>query len=73
MPTSSATNTSLIARCAAAIDPEVISSVKTSGEAHSLHDFLKPGPSYGGTPEVYCFGLLEHFDIEQLIQLAKSD
>jgi hypothetical protein len=64
--------TSLIARCAAAIDAGlVISSVKTKGEAHKLHDFLTPGPSYGGTPEVYCFGLLEYFDIPQLVQLAK--
>ena len=66
--------TSLIARCAAAVDGDgVISSIKTNGEAETLHDFLKPGPSYGGTPEVYCFGLLEHFDIPQLIRLAKRD
>ncbi len=64
--------TSLVARCAAAIDGgTVIASVITRGEAESLHDFLKPGPSYGGTPEVYCFGLLEFFDIKELIQLAK--
>ena len=67
----SGATTSLIARCAAALDDgAVISSVETSGEAHSLHDFLKPGPSYGGTPEVYCFGLLEYFDIKDLIELA---
>ena len=66
--------TSLIARCAAAIDGgAVISAVTTHGEAETLHDFLKPGPSYGGTPEVYCFGLLEYFDIKELIQLAKRD
>ncbi|MBC8354391.1 MAG: hypothetical protein H8E66_20540 [Planctomycetes bacterium] len=66
--------TSLIARCAAAVaGPKVISSVKTNGEAHSLHDFLKPGPSYGGTPEVYCFGLLEYFDIKELIELANRN
>lgn len=66
--------TSLIARCAAAVDGgEVISAVKTSREAHSLHDFLKPGPSYGGTPEVFCFGLLEYFDIPELIRLAAHD
>lgn len=69
---SAGATTSLIARCAAAIDGgQVISAVTTKGEAESLHDFLKPGPSYGGTPEVYCFGLLEYFDIPQLIQLAK--
>jgi hypothetical protein len=66
--------TSLVVRCAAAIDGgDSISSVKTNGEAETLHDFLKPGPSYGGTPEVYCFGLLEYFDIPQLIQLAEQD
>lgn len=65
--------TSLIARCAAAIDGgNTISSVTTNGEAETLHDFLKPGPSYGGTPEVYCFGLLEHFDIPQLVALASQ-
>jgi hypothetical protein len=66
--------TSLVARCAAAIDGgHSISSVTTNGEAQTLHDFLKPGPSYGGTPEVYCFGLLEYFDIPQLIRLAEPD
>ena len=66
--------TSLIARCAAAVDADgTISSVRTSGEAETLHDFLKPGPSYGGTPEVFCFGLLESFDIPQLMRLAERD
>lgn len=62
---------SLMARCAAALDGgETIHSVKTDGELESLKEFLLPTAGYNNTPEAYCFGLLEYFDIPQLKQLA---
>lgn len=62
---------SLIARCAAAIDGgETIRGVETTGEADSLKEYLLPSASYDKTPEVYCFGLLEHFDVPQLKELG---
>jgi hypothetical protein len=60
----------LVARCAAALDTgRTIDSVEAIGEAKSLKDFLKPEASYNTTPEIYCFGLLEYFDIPQLTNL----
>lgn len=62
---------SLVARCAAALDGgTLIHGVTATGEVKSLKSFVQPSASYAVTPEVYCFGLLEHFDIETLKQLA---
>ncbi|MDP6469184.1 MAG: hypothetical protein QF918_15655 [Pirellulaceae bacterium] len=64
---------SLIARCAAALDGGVtIGKVQTNAEPASLKDFLQPGAGYAATPEAYCFGLLEHFDLPQLVELAND-
>lgn len=64
---------SLIARCAAALDgANIIREVSTANEPESLKVHLEPGGSYAGTPEVFCFGLLEHFDIPQLAKLAED-
>ena len=48
-----------------------ISDVVTSAMPESLRAFLEPGQSYNKTPEVYCFGLLQSFDIPQLRQLNR--
>ncbi|MBP85249.1 MAG: hypothetical protein CMJ64_00805 [Planctomycetaceae bacterium] len=62
---------SLMARCAAAVDGgDTIHAVKTNGEVNSLKDFLLPNASYNNTPEAFCFGLLEYFDLPQLKELA---
>ena len=61
----------LIARCAAAMDGgTTISEVQTTGEPASLKEFLQPDAGYTTTPEAYCFGLLEYFDLPQLVELA---
>ncbi len=63
--------TSLIARCAAALDGgNSIRSVSTTGELKSLKSLLDPGANYASAPEAYCFGLLERFDIQELIHLG---
>jgi len=63
----------LIALSAAAIDGgETFSETKTEGAAESLKTFLEPSASYDKTPEAYCFGLLEWFDIPDLRTLAKE-
>jgi len=65
---------SLIARCAAAMDDNItIDQVRTTDELTSLKELLKPDASYIKTPEAYCFGLLEKFDVPQLIELASAE
>jgi len=64
---------SLIARCAAAIDGgTLIESVKAENEPESLKQFIAASGDYSVTPEAYCFGLLQHFDVPQLKELAKK-
>ena len=59
--------TSLAAICAAALDGDrTIDDVVTTGMPDSLKAFLEPGHSFNQTPEIYCFGLLQEFDIPQL-------
>ncbi len=65
--------TALIALSAAVIDGgETFSKVTTDGAVKSLKTFLQPSASYGKTPEAYCFGLLEWFDVPDLQSLAKN-
>ena len=57
---------------AAALDGDnVIDDVVTTGLPDSLKKFLEPGHSFNQTPEIYCFGLLQNFDIPQLRELMK--
>jgi hypothetical protein len=70
---SSGPRTGLIALCAAALQgDERIGELHQEGMPDSLKEFLSPGASYGGTPEAYCFGLLEWFDRPQLQRLANQ-
>ncbi|MDP6442428.1 MAG: acetylxylan esterase [Pirellulaceae bacterium] len=63
---------SLVARLADAIDDkQTIVAVTTTDEISSLHELLKPPAQYNQWPEAYCFGLLEQFDVKQLVQLAE--
>jgi dienelactone hydrolase len=61
--------TGLIARVAAAADPEV-GAVKVVGEWGSLKQVLEQDVEPSVMPEVFCFGLLEWFDVPQLQALA---
>jgi hypothetical protein len=70
---SSGPRSCLIARCAAALDGgTLIETVSTTGEVETLKEFLSPPASYAVTPEVYCFGLLQHFDVPELKALAQK-
>lgn len=65
---------SLVARCAAALDGgQRIRAVATTGEAPRLKSFAEPSADYTRTPEAYCFGLLQHFELADLRRLAERD
>lgn len=56
----------LAAQIAAALDPQTITKFEQHQPLASLKDVIKEGRSASDTPELLCFGLLEHFDIPQL-------
>ena len=63
--------TSLGALIAAALETKAIGAHTTEGAYRSLHEILEQNLSVDKTPELFCFGLLEHFDIPQIEALAK--
>lgn len=62
---------SLAALVAAAADNKAIAGYRNSEAYGSLHEILKQNLTVDKTPELFCFGLLESFDIPQLEALAK--
>ena len=62
--------TSLIALVAAALDPEPIAGVELHESLGSLKEILDRDLTARDVPEMFCFGLLEAFDIKQLVALA---
>lgn len=58
--------TSLIALCAAATEPDAISSLRMEGSLASLKDVITQNHVVEKTPEQFTFGLLESFDIPHL-------
>jgi hypothetical protein len=63
---------SLIALCAAAVDTP-LNSVEIHDPLESLKQVVTENLSVRQAPELFCFGLLEEFDIPQLSQLAGKD
>jgi hypothetical protein len=63
--------TSLIALVAAAIETEAIGELQTVRPLVSLRDPILRDMTATEAPELFCFGLLEAFDIAQLRELAK--
>ena len=61
--------TSLIAQVAAAADPDAIAGLKLVRPMTSLHEVLERDLTVQDAPELFCFGLLEYFDIPQLTKL----
>jgi hypothetical protein len=61
---------SLFALIAAALEPEAISGVEATGAMNSLKEVIENNGAVDKTPELFCFGLLEHFDIPQLRVMA---
>ena len=64
---------SLFALIAAALEPQAISGVEVTGGMSSLREVIENNGSVDKTPELFCFGLLEHFDIPQLRALAGAE
>ena len=63
--------TSLGALIAAALETKAIAGYATESAFKSLHEILEQNLSVDQAPELFCFGLLESFDIPQLAALAK--
>jgi dienelactone hydrolase len=61
--------TSLIAQVAAAADPEAIAELKLVRPLTSLREVLDRDLAFPDAPELFCFGLLEYFDMPQLARL----
>ncbi|MBI1313821.1 hypothetical protein GC176_21215 [bacterium] len=64
--------TSLIALAAAA-QSDALASVTLHGSLTSLRQIIERNIAVNQQPEMFCFGLLEEFDIPQLIAIAGKD
>ena len=62
--------TGLAALVAAALEPKAVSGVTVRNGMRSLKEVIEKDFTADKTPELFCFGLLENFDIEQLSALA---
>src|SRR5213078_84700 len=63
---------SLAALVAAAFDPEAIGGVQLHGSMASLKEVIEQNQGVNTAPELFCFGLLEKFDIKQIAALAMT-
>jgi dienelactone hydrolase len=62
--------TSVMALVAAGLEPDAIASLELRGAPGSLKPMIEARTPFDASPELFCFGLLEHFDIPQLAALA---
>jgi hypothetical protein len=62
--------TSLIALTAAALEPEAVAGVERHDSLTSLKEVIEKNWAVNEKPEMFCFGLLEAFDIPQLAALG---
>ena len=60
----------MIALVAGALEPEAIAAVDLRGETRSLKETIASNGAVNITPELFCFGLLQRFDIKQLTALV---
>jgi hypothetical protein len=60
----------LFALVAAALEPRAIGGLKLTGSMTSLKEILENNITVKDAPELFCFGLLEAFDIKQLMALV---
>jgi hypothetical protein len=61
---------SFTALCAAAIEPKAIQSVRLSGSLASLREVIERNEGFDSMPELFCFGLLEKFDVQTVAALC---
>lgn len=62
---------SLIALCAAALETEAISRIDPRDSFASLKEILQKNIAVNSAPELFCFGLLESFDIPDLSKAVR--
>jgi len=62
---------SLAALVAAALEPEALGGLELDGCRKSLKEVIEENRTVDQMPEMFCFGLLERFDIARLIDLVK--
>lgn len=58
--------TSLIALCAAVVEPDAVSELRTQDAFSSLKDIIQQNKAVNEAPELFTFGLLEFADIQHL-------
>src|SRR5205085_796142 len=63
--------TSLIALVAAAVETEAVSEVRLARPLGSLREVIQRDLAVTEAPELFCFGLLEDFDMAQLSALVR--
>jgi hypothetical protein len=61
---------SLFSLVAAALEPRAVSGLELHGSLGSLKEIIERNATVDQTPEAFCFGLLEQFDIPQLAALV---
>src|SRR5439155_16584359 len=61
---------SITALTAAALNEEAFSSVTLHEPLGSLKEIIEKNTSFEQMPELFCFGLLEQFDVKQLAALV---
>ncbi len=62
--------TSTAALVATAIEPDAIDAAEISGGLASFHVLLEQNVAVEAMPELFAFGLLEEFDVRELVALA---
>jgi hypothetical protein len=62
--------TSLIALVSTAMEADAIAGVELHKSLGSLKELIEKNQLANQTPEMFCFGLLEHFDVLQLAAMA---
>jgi hypothetical protein len=60
----------LVALVVKALEPGIVGVLRPSQQVDSLHDILRNDWTVADKPELFCFGLLESFDVPQLKALA---
>jgi hypothetical protein len=61
---------SVVALVAAGMDEKAISGLELHGTLGSLKEIIEKNRGVDQWPELFCFGLLEAFDVKQLVALA---
>jgi hypothetical protein len=62
--------TSAAALVATAVEPDAIEAAEISGGLASFHELLEKNVAVEAMPELFAFGLLEEFDVRELVALA---